>query len=289
MSFYGNVFYELRNAFSKLIVKHNHNVDDSTTMTVRGVEGQITLQPNNEWISLTADVNSALCGITHKEGAAAGTMVAFGKVDAADVPGDVATLDLGQVFRTSVMQYDKAGHVVAVEDKYLKLPITDTEAEIGTLNEDVSVLKINDADKEQRLAAVEDTIGSYNDTISGFEERIIDMETQLDEELDPMVEDYNKMRPWIGQKNDIAEDPDDEEDSTTITGVIGNIFNVANEIGVKTENRNISGCLAKINDELNTTDTQVKVNLTATKVAFERLITALAEQGIEIDVDLWKS
>ena len=289
MGFYGNVFYELRNAFSKLIVKHSYDNNNTTAMTVKGVEGQITLAPNNEWISLTADIDDVRCGITHKEIAAAGTMVAFDKVAAEDVPNDVATLDLGQVFRTSVMQYDKAGHVVGVEDKYLKLPITDTEAEIGTLNEDVSILKLNDVDKEGRLKTVEDTIGSYNDTISGFEERIIDMETQLIEELDPMVDDYNKMRPWIGQKSDIAKDPNDEEDSTTITGVIGNIFNVANEIGVKAENRNISGCLSKINDELNTTDTQVKVNLTATKEAFRKLLAALAEQGIEIDIDLWQS
>lgn len=289
MGFYGNVFYELQNAFSRLIVKHSCDADVSTALIVKGVEGQIILQPNNEWITLTANTDNALCGITHKEGAAAGSMIAFDRVDPIDAPGDVTTLDSGQIFRTSVMHYDKAGHIVNVEDKYLKLPITDTEAEIGTLNEDVLSLKTNDADKEIRLATVENTINSYNDTIAGFENRIVDMETQLVEELDPMIVDYNEMRPWIGQKRDIAESPDSEGDLTTITGVIGNIFNAATAIGVKSENKNISECLVKINGELNATDTQVKANLTATKVAFERLIAALAEQGIEIDVDLWKS
>ena len=285
MGFYGNVFYELRNAFSKLIVKHSYDNSNTTAMTVKGIEGQITLAPNNEWISLTADIDNVRCGITHKEIAAAGTMVAFDKIAAEDVPDDVATLDLGQVFRTSVMQYDKAGHVIGVEDKYLKLPITDTEAEIGTLNEDVSILKVNDANKEDRLKTVEGTIGSYNDTIRGFETRIIDMEDQLG----PMVEDYDATRPWIGQKSDIAANPSDENDSTTITGVIGNIFNVVDKIGVKVENRTVSGCLDKMNDKFNTADTQIKANLLATKSAFDTLLKALKEQGIEIDIDLWES
>ena len=291
MGFYGNVFYELQNAFSKLIIKHNHNTDASTAMTVKGIEGQITLQPNNEWITLTADADNILCGISHKEGAAAGTIVGFDRVDPANAPGNVTTLDLGQVFKTSTVQYDKAGHVVDVTNQYLKLPISDTEAEVGALNEDVSLLKANDANKETRLSTIEETIGSYNDTITGFEGRIVGMETQLTEQLDPMVANYNEMRPWIGNKSDIAENPDNLDDPTTITGVIGNVFDVANAIGVKAENRNIAGCLDELNKNLETTDTQVKANLTAIKEAFDRLIAELnnqlAKEDIKIDVDLW--
>lgn len=39
MGFYGNVFYELQNAFSRLIVKHSCDADVSTALTVKGVEG----------------------------------------------------------------------------------------------------------------------------------------------------------------------------------------------------------------------------------------------------------
>jgi hypothetical protein len=39
MSFYGNVFYELKNAFSKMIVKHKYNENATTAMTVIGLDG----------------------------------------------------------------------------------------------------------------------------------------------------------------------------------------------------------------------------------------------------------
>lgn len=289
MGFYGNVFYEMRNAFSKLIVKRSVNSSDETTLAVRGVEGEITLMPTNKWIELSADPTSVECGISHKSGIEAGTAISFDKVKAEDVPENVLTLDLGQVFKTVSIDYDEAGHITNIENQYLKLPITDTEAEIGTLNQDVAQLKLNDANKEARLGAVEGTIGSYDNTIGGFETRIVDMETQLDEELDPMVEEWSKVRPWLGEQSEIAAEPNNPNDSTTITGAIGNIFKAAGEIGVKEEDKNIGGCLRKLNEKLETNKTQVEVNLTATKVAFERLITELNKQlETPINVDLWK-
>ena len=138
---------------------------------------------------------------------------------------------------------------------------------MGDLNERVSKLEVNDTNKEGRLVLVEETIGSYNDTINGFEGRIVDMEEQLVNELEPMVESYNKLRPWIGEQSEIAKDPKDEEDSTTITETIGNIWDATKRIGVKEGKENIAGCLEKLNENLSTTDTQIKANLTATKVA----------------------
>lgn len=130
MSFYGNVFYELKNAFSKMIVKHKYNEDASTSMTVIGLDGQITMAPNNEWIQLTADPETVRCGITHKEIAEAGLLDTFTQAPADTQANQVTTLSFKEPFQMSNIIYDKAGHITKVEDKYIKLPISDTDAHI---------------------------------------------------------------------------------------------------------------------------------------------------------------
>jgi alkyl hydroperoxide reductase subunit AhpF len=130
MSFYGNVFWELKNAFSKLIVKHKYNEDATTAMTVVGLDGQITLAPNNEWITLTADQDTVRCGITHKEIAAAGSIDTFNQAPADTPAAQVTTLSFKEPFQAAVVNYDKAGHVTGVTEKFVKLPISDTKAHI---------------------------------------------------------------------------------------------------------------------------------------------------------------
>ena len=152
MSFYGNVFYELQNAFSKMIVKHKYNEDATTAMTVVGLDGQITMAPNNEWITLTADPETVRCGITHKEIEAAGSADTFNQAPKNAAP--VTTLSFEEPFKSVVIDYDKAGHVTGVTEQYLKLPISDTDAHIKHTSDadDTTTLVIKGIDGEFTLA-----------------------------------------------------------------------------------------------------------------------------------------
>ena len=170
MSFYGNVFQELTNAFASFIIQSKYNdVNSKTTMEAIGTGGKFTFAPGNEWIELGANTNDYVCSIKHASVNAdrIGTQVIpFAVATAADT-GTTTALTAGTTIKVPKFKYDQAGHIITSEDYDLyKLPINETESNIEDLRDRMTVLEEAETRQDQTIQELGTTVNSYDGNIS---------------------------------------------------------------------------------------------------------------------------
>ena len=273
MSFYGNTFYELTNAFSTILIKKMY--DDITAEELRavGLEGKFTLAPGNQWISMNVNKDSNTCEILHKE-SQSGDFSGIQVVE--DIDNSIA-LKAGDTIKVDSFIYDGAGHITGKgTSQYFTLPINETEINLEQLNSDMVDVKALNETQNGRLNSLEGTVSSQTTSLEDLDTRV-----GVVEEFGPRIDSLEQTSAIIGELNDLT-----ANENLTITSAIGNIDNI---IGEEFKFNTIVDYVANLSDEVTATDNQVKLNLTGIKVAFQKLCNILNENGIEIDYNsLWE-
>lgn len=270
MSFYGNVFYELTNAISTIVIKNsgkNSNSfivgsDTPVSVTAIGLDNKISFDSGNTWIRLAGDDDNQVCTIYHGQPAAAkGSIKAF---DVADETGsfNVTELQPGDYFQTSSFSYDSAGHVTSSgTPTYYRLPISETEKNIEELTEKVSALEDADIEINADISSLESSITEISSTVSTVSKK-------TDE-----IEDL------VGPRYLLTID-----DNMSVTKALGDFENFQTT-GYTTFSEGIVG----IKNEVKAQNSVIADSSLATKVAMQRLCDVLAQHDITIDADsLWE-
>jgi hypothetical protein len=84
-SFYGNVFYEIANAFSSILVYKTFGATAAEELKALGTGGSFGFTPLNKWITLDVDSKNYLCKIGHNTIEKAENIVPFGVSNKTDI------------------------------------------------------------------------------------------------------------------------------------------------------------------------------------------------------------
>lgn len=283
MGFYGNVFYELSNAFASILIKSKYGDKE---LKASGIGGSFTIGADNEWINLDADENSRRFSISHanisknREGT---SFIPLQKETSS--PSEKIDLKAGDIIKVPQLTYDKAGHIIKVDNStYFKLPINETEANIQQLQEDMTLLKKAEDGQNSKISILEGKAIQYDKDI----EQLKNMETTVtntEKQSNTNKNNITTLTEFIGAKTDLT-----NEDSVTITKTIGNVDNVLKNYA------DISDGIMKLTDAINGANITIGNTGIATKSAINKLcekinsykLTDNEGNLIEIDPDeLW--
>lgn len=271
MSFYGNILYELTNAFAEIMVK-NSGRNSSTTISPSsgsseipavGLGGRFTLDSGNKWIHLSSDPNNQVCKIYHSGIDSTNTAHSFTTIDNPDNAINAIELIPGDYLSGEQVYYDEAGHVTGSKQVVYKLPISETEAELIELQEKMATLEANDAVQDTAIGTNTGDLTTLKSTMEDVQGNLSDVKALVG----------NKIYMTIGD--------------TSITQAIGSIENIQ---GLATgHTNNISNALHYLKNEINNRDNTISDVSTANRYAMSKLIEQLeAQLGIEIDESvLW--
>ena len=216
MSFYGNVYYQLIDAFYKAAIKNNgknkndfipNDSPDEAIDLANGRKGEITLDTGNRWIRLSS---------SDEDGTNAYYIVWHGQPDPmADnehsgfdivTENDKATkLISGGYFSTDVVKYDDAGHISKIDKKYFQLP--DPDYEVSALTDRV---KKNEDDikdiNETKLVSINKRDDDQDKEIDDIQEqlKIVDPEA-IDKRFQPLEEFKTTAGEAIGKNTENIE------------------------------------------------------------------------------------
>lgn len=283
MSFYGNVFQELTNAFASFIIQTQfNNATAKVVLEALGTGGEITFAPGNQWIELGADADNYICSIHHKpidtnrEG---NTITPFGKAAAADT-GTPIQFTAGDIVKVPNFKYDEAGHVIGTNGYSLyKLPINETESNIQDLMDRMVVIEEAESLQNTTIEEFKSTVESHTTTLEDLGERMATVE-----ELGPKVDTLEKLTEEVdgllGERVTMTKDAD-----LTVTAVIGDFDTMVKDLKYTSVCEGLTTTTAMING----TNIAVNNNSLATKLALQKLCEALAEYNITIDDStLWQ-
>lgn len=274
MSFYGNVFYELTNAFSSIIVKNSGKSSKSfitansnpVEVTSVGLGGKFNLDTGNKWIQMKGNFDDKSCKIYHAKSDSSDTSHSAAAFTALEESNDAATeLTPGGYFKTTTFNYDDAGHVTSVSPTYYRLPLSETEKDLESLKERMD--NIEDSDEEQ------------NNQLTGFTESLGETNTAVDNATNRV----STLESTVGNKFDFT-----FQEGKTICSAIGSMALLESQYG---NSVTISSILSDLISGLGDNRTQNEVNLAATQRAIENLCKELAKANI-INIDstsLWKA
>lgn len=271
MSFYGNILYELTNAFAEIVVK-NSGRNSSTTISPSsenvevpaiGLGGRFILDSGNKWIGLVGDGESQLCKIYHSGIDSTNTTHSFTTLGNPDSATDVVELIPGDYLSGEQVYYDEAGHITGSKRVVYKLPISETEAELIELQEKMAVLEENEIVQDNTISA---NTGDL---------------TTLKSTMEDVQEDLDEVEALVGGKIYMT------TGNTSITQAIGSIENIQSLASGHTNN--ISNALHYLKNEINNRDNTISDVSTANRYAMSKLIEQLETKlGIEIDESvLW--
>ena len=125
MSFYGSVYYQLIDAFYKMIIHNVENdsetsfpvensVTDAITIEAKGRKGFINLDAGNSWIQFTHPKDGTI-QIWHKKPKNSNEEregLFYGIERGTEEPEEFIELKEGDYLWTSAAYYDKAGHLI---------------------------------------------------------------------------------------------------------------------------------------------------------------------------------
>lgn len=162
MSFYGSIYYELIDAFYKILV-HNAGYGDGTSfpkpenikneqaLVAIGRQGVIDMDTGNDWIQITTDPSKTKYILWHGKANPNTTknLVSFSKIEESDIPEDTEPIQLtaGDIIASSISSYDMAGHISSSDATYYKLPVSTVEQDIEDIKKDME--DINNELEEQ--------------------------------------------------------------------------------------------------------------------------------------------
>ena len=308
MSFYGNVFQELTNAFASFIIQSKYG--DTTSQAILeayGTGGQVTFAPGNDWIALNADVKDFICTIEHTDidtNRTGTNIIPFSKANAA--AGTPTQLMAGDIIAIPAIKYDKAGHIITADvDSYFKLPVSEVETNIQDLQDRMAVLEdaedaqndrmgkiettyegfTNDIDNLQtRMATLEDAEGAQNDRLAALEttseeygKNIDDLQGRVEEleGLTPRVETLEETSQAVvkllGERASMTKETD-----LTVTQVIGDFDTLKKNLKYE----DVCDGLTTVTQEVNAANSSISNNALAVRVAVKNLCDILNAYGI---------
>lgn len=270
MSFYGNILYELTNAFAEIMIK-NSGRNSSTTISPSsgsseipavGLGGRFTLDSGNKWIHLSSDPSNQVCKIYHSGIDSTNTTHSFTTIDNPDSAINAIELIPGDYLSGEQVYYDEAGHVTGSKRVVYKLPISETEAELIELQEKMATLEANDSAQNTAIGTNTSNLTTLKSTMEDVQGDLSDVEALVG----------NKIYMTTG--------------NTSITQAIGSIENIQN---LSQSATNISNALSYLKSEITNRDNTISDVSTANRYAMEKLIEQLETKlGIEIDESvLW--
>lgn len=272
MSFYGNILYELTNAFAEIIVK-NSGRNSSTTISPSsenvevpaiGLGGRFILDSGNKWIGLVGDEESQLCKIYHSGIDSTNTTYSFTTLGNPDSAIDAVELTPGDYLSGEQVYYDEAGHITGSQRVIYKLPISETETELMELQEKMTVLEENEMAQNATI----------EETSSGLKE----LKESYDANIKTVKKDLDTVETLVGNKIYMT------TGNTSITQAIGSIEDIQS---LAPSTANISNALTYLKNEINNRDNTISDISTANRYAMEQLIAQLeAQLGIKIDKTL---
>lgn len=273
MSFYGNILYELTNAFAEIVVK-NSGRNSSTTISPSsenvevpaiGLGGRFILDSGNKWIGLAGDGESQLCKIYHSGIDSTNTAYSFTTLSNPSSAADIVQLPPGALLSGEQVYYDEAGHVTGSKKVVYKLPINETEAELLELQGKITALEESNKNQNENIDA--NTSGLSN-LKSAYETTIKDVQDSLGD-----VESLVGSKIYMTTGN------------TSITQAIGSLEDMQ-AISVGNTN-SVSTSLAYLNNEIAKRDNTISDISTANRYAMEQLIAQIeAQSNIKIDKTL---
>lgn len=273
MSFYGNVLYELTNAFAEIIVK-NSGRNSSTTISPSsenvevpaiGLGGRFTLDSGNKWIGLSGNSESQLCKIYHNGIDSTNKTYSFTTLGNPDSATSAIELTPGDYLSGEQVYYDEAGHVTGSSKVVYKLPISETEAELLELQKEMATLKANDATQDANITTNTDGLTTLKSTYEST--------------MGTVQKDLDTVEALVGNKIFMT------NGNTSITQAIGSLEDMQ-AISVGNTN-SVSTSLAYLNNEIAKRDNTISDISTANRYALEQLIAQIeAQSDITIDKTL---
>lgn len=273
MSFYGNILYELTNAFAEILIKNGGRASTTTIspssgtveLPAIGLGGRFTLDSGNKWIHLSGDEDSQVCKIYHSGIDSNNTAYSFTTLSNPSSATDIVQLPPGALLSGEQVYYDEAGHVTGSEKVVYKLPINETEAELLELQGKMAALE--ESDKKQN-ESIDANSGGLNNLKSSYETTIKDVQDSLGD-----------VEALVGSKIYMT------TGNTSITQAIGSLENMQ-AISVGNTN-SVSASLAYLNNEIAKRDNTISDISTANRYAMEQLIAQIeAQSDIKIDKTL---
>lgn len=287
MSFYGNVIYELADAFASVIVKNSGkgnkafaaSSQDATEVAAAGLGGKATLDTGNQWVGLTADTDNQVIKVWHSEPDESSTNGPIAAVTKVSAPAaDNVDLSSGDYIQISQATYDDAGHINGQKVATLKMPVSKTEENISDLQNRMAEIEESQTEQITRIDAVAEEFGDMKDTQESLNSRIkenTDGITAINSDT------IGNMKYVSGYGTTIA----------TLMGadLYGHLKSLnTNDISIK-------GGLTAINSTANeAVSTANSISLavhTVIEKLCEQITSQLAEQDITIELDpdsLWK-
>ena len=147
MGFYGNVFYQLANAFGKFIIKNSgivsekfpESIPDSNITPAIGLDASYNFDTGNKWIRLKPDAANATVEIYHSpimDSTNTNNFQTFTPLGTQDE--NIVPLTAGECIEIPVIDYDSAGHVLGIKTtNTIRLPISTVESDISQIKEDM--------------------------------------------------------------------------------------------------------------------------------------------------------
>ena len=272
MSFYGQVFYELTNAFASVFIKSKITDTELIGLEAQGTGGKITFVPGNAWIELDADKKNYICSINHAEldaNRSKTTVEPFQKVSAA--AGTSTALKAGDTVAVPTFQYDAAGHIVKTDKiKYFTLPINETETNIQDLQDRMQTLEAAEDTQNNRLKTLEDTFDNHTNSIEDLDSRVIELET-LPERVVDLETAADNTANLLGNRADMTED-----ENLTVSKIIGDFDN--NITALKYDS--VTDGISSLAQSVNAANSSISNNALAVRVAIKNLCDILNAYGI---------
>lgn len=282
MSFYGNVFYELTNAFASFIIQSKFNDEDSKRiLKAVGTGGDFTFAPGNRWIELNADTENYILNINHtianpdQDG---NNINPFSKT--AEPVETPINLTAGDIIAVPTLKYDAAGHIIKADSmSYYKLPMNETETNIEDLRERMSEIEGTEEKQNNQIKEFANTIQSYDETLITLDNRVVKVEA-LGPEVKELQDTSIVVAELLGERKNMTEEKD-----LTVTEVIGNFDNLLDTFKCN----DLSTGMGILVQEVTAANSSINNNALAAKLAIKNLCEALKENGISIDHNsLWE-
>lgn len=281
MSFYGNIFYGVADAFASLFIKNTGRFQDIFAVTENnpieipaiGKGSHFSLDSGNKWIELIGDFNSQTCYIYHakpKEEDGFNVASSFEVVQYGDE--DIHELSPGETFSASNVYYDNAGHVTKVEPISYKLPLSETEADVSNLQDAVKEIEI--------------TCKVQNDNIEQINGDIDDLSTEQEQ----IKESLKTLNAFVGSKGSFG-----GLEERPITAIIGPTSQMKIDfdnkaITISSALNNLKEEAKKIQADIDGQESKLSDISTANRAVIKNLCEALEAYNITINPDdLWES
>ena len=272
MSFYGNILYELTNAFAEIVVKNSGRnsattispSSDASVIPAIGLGGRFILDSGNKWIHLSPDPDSQVCKIYHSGIDSTNTAHSFTTLGNPDSGTNIIELIPGDLLSGEQVYYDEVGHVTGSQKVVYKLPISETETELIALQDRMSALEQNDI--------------IQNENISTNTSGLTTLDSLYQTDMKDVKDNISNVKNLVGNKIYMT------TRDTSITQAIGSLENIQ-----KLDNtaNNISNALTYLKNEITKRDNTIGDISTANRYAMEELIAQIeAQSDIKIDKTL---